>query len=235
MAKATAGKAGGVSDRNRSKRGVSKATQGYLLFYNFASCAAWAFILVRTVNHFAANGLTAGLPTLYANIGDDLRWIQTAAALEIIHSALGFVRSPLGTTLTQVASRLLLVWGICGLFDVPEVRTHWAFTTMTIAWSITEVVRYLFYALGLLEVSSDLLLWCRYTFFLVLYPMGAGSEAMLIYQSLSAADALYPNYGIILRGMLAIYPPGLGVMYTHMLGQRKRYLASRSSSQKKSQ
>jgi very-long-chain (3R)-3-hydroxyacyl-CoA dehydratase len=65
--------------------------------------------------------------------------------------------------------------------------------------------------------------------------MGAGSEAMLIYQSLTAADALYPTYGYILRGMLAIYPPGLGVMYTHMLGQRKRYLKSLATNQQKKQ
>ncbi|KAI8048991.1 tyrosine phosphatase-like protein [Syncephalis plumigaleata] len=195
--------------------------QAYLIVYNVASCIAWGHVLQRAIVHLTTHGLVAGLPTLYADIGDELRWVQTAAALEIIHSALGFVRSPLSTTMMQVASRLLLVWG---------VRTHWAFTSMTVACDTLCI-----YALGLLNMSPDLLLWCRYTFFYVLYPVGAGSEAMLIYQSLSEASRLYPVYGIVLRVILMLYPPLLGVMYTHMISQRKRYLKNRANDQKKKQ
>jgi very-long-chain (3R)-3-hydroxyacyl-CoA dehydratase len=153
------------STRTPSKKSIDSKSGGglsraYLLLYNLASCAAWAHVLQYTFYHLRTYGF-GGMSTLYAAIGDELRWVQTFAVLEILHSALGLVRSPLGTTLTQVASRLLLVWGICYTFNVPEVHTHWAFTTMTIAWSITEVVRYMFYALGLFDISPSLLLWCR--------------------------------------------------------------------------
>ncbi|RKP10286.1 protein tyrosine phosphatase [Thamnocephalis sphaerospora] len=214
------------SSKNKSA-GSSGLVKAYLLFYNFASCAAWGHVLLRAASHLAAEE-SGGFATLYSAIGDELLWVQTGAALEILHSLFGLVRSPVGTTVTQVFSRLLLVWGICNQFHVPAVQSHWAYTSMTFAWSITEVVRYLFYGLNLLGQQPSWLLWCRYTFFLVLYPIGAGSEAMLVYQALPAADALYPYYGYILRAILLVYPPGLGVMYTHMLGQRKRYLRAQA-------
>lgn len=53
-----------------------------------------------------------------------------------------------------------------------------------LAWSITEVVRYSFYACSLLGYEPPLLLYLRYTLFYVLYPLGAGSEAFLSYTTL---------------------------------------------------
>jgi very-long-chain (3R)-3-hydroxyacyl-CoA dehydratase len=55
---------------------------------------------------------------------------------------------------------------------------------MVIAWSTTEVIRYLFYASSLAGIDAPLLQWLRYTTFYVLYPLGAGSEAFLTYASL---------------------------------------------------
>jgi very-long-chain (3R)-3-hydroxyacyl-CoA dehydratase len=55
---------------------------------------------------------------------------------------------------------------------------------MLLAWSSTEVIRYLFYAFSLAGAEPPLLQWLRYTTFYVLYPLGAGSEAFLTYASL---------------------------------------------------
>ena len=52
---------------------------------------------------------------------------------------------------------------------------------MILAWSITEVIRYAFYAFSLLGSEPPrALTYLRYTTFYVLYPLGAGSEAFLI-------------------------------------------------------
>ena len=52
---------------------------------------------------------------------------------------------------------------------------------MILAWSITEVIRYAFYAFSLLgSVPPRALTYLRYTTFYALYPLGAGSEAFLI-------------------------------------------------------
>lgn len=59
------------------------------------------------------------------NLGTWVKWTQTLAVLEIVHSALGWVRSPLGTTGAQVASRIYTVWGV--VEAVPQVsqrRVH---------------------------------------------------------------------------------------------------------------
>lgn len=46
---------------------------------------------------------------------------QSLAALEVAHAAAGLVRSPVFTTVQQVASRLFVVWGI--LYAVPNVES----------------------------------------------------------------------------------------------------------------
>ncbi len=40
------------------------------------------------------------------------------------------------------------------------------------AWSVTEVVRYSYYAFNILGFVPYLLTWCRYSLFIILYPLG---------------------------------------------------------------
>jgi Protein tyrosine phosphatase-like protein, PTPLA len=61
----------------------------------------------------------------FAQVGTQTAFIQTFALLEVVHSLLGWVRSPLQTTAMQVASRLFLVWGITEQFEnVRSRETH---------------------------------------------------------------------------------------------------------------
>ena len=113
----------------------------YLVAYNLLSTLAWLNILYLTLTAVFSSsaqpastkakswaGLfsqSSGLPSFaatalerlsnnydYENLGWWTKWTQTAAVLEIVHSALGLVRSPVGTTAAQVASRLWTVWGV---------------------------------------------------------------------------------------------------------------------------
>lgn len=90
---------------------------------------------------------------------------------------------------------------------------------MVFAWSFTEVIRYSFYALSLVEKPPTFLLWLRYTTFYVFYPIGASSEAFLIYATLptspfgkpTAASLIYGTWFIpdYIRGlMFLIWWPG---------------------------
>lgn len=107
----------------------------YLVAYNLASLAGWAYVLYRLIDHLSTmsssftwssifpghqqhRALLARASTSYADFGDVVRWVQTSALLEVVHVALGFVRSGLGTTASQVASRLILVWGILLQFPI---------------------------------------------------------------------------------------------------------------------
>ena len=59
---------------------------------------------------------------------------------------------------------------------------------MVLAWSVTEIIRYSFYACNLLGKNPYVLLHLRYTTFYVLYPLGASSEAFLTYATLPASS-----------------------------------------------
>ncbi|KAG9121248.1 hypothetical protein FRC07_002880, partial [Ceratobasidium sp. 392] len=57
--------------------------------------------------------------TTYAigRVGAIVRVVQTGALLGVLHVLVGLVRSPLGTTAMQVASRIYLVWGVTESFS----------------------------------------------------------------------------------------------------------------------
>ncbi|KAG6820974.1 hypothetical protein H0H93_008603 [Arthromyces matolae] len=170
--------------------------------------------------------------TTYTRVGAPTAVVQSLAVFEVFHVLFGFVRSPLPTTAAQVASRLFLVWGIVEQFA--DVRTNPIFTSMLLSWSITEVIRYSFYAFTLLGYEPYVLLWLRYTTFYILYPTGASSEALLIYATLPSSSPI-PGWQSWIQGMwrptdyarallFGIWWPGLYIMYTHMIGQRKKVL-----------
>lgn len=54
----------------------------------------------------------------YTVVGPETTLVQSFAILEVVHAALGWVRSPVQTTAMQVASRLFLVWGVAERFEV---------------------------------------------------------------------------------------------------------------------
>lgn len=97
--------------------------------------------------------------TLHTYTGALVALVQSGAVLEVLHAAIGFVKSPIPTTAIQVASRLWLVWGISERFS--EASTSPFYASMIFAWSLTECVRYPFYANALMGSENDLLLWAR--------------------------------------------------------------------------
>jgi very-long-chain (3R)-3-hydroxyacyl-CoA dehydratase len=108
-----------------------------------------------------------------------LRITQSVAMLEILHALLGLVRASVLTTGMQVASRIMVVWGVMHMFSKPAMGTSgilggsgtrplaergdWAFIGCLIAWGITECVRYGFFVLQLSGSGvPKWLLWLRY-------------------------------------------------------------------------
>lgn len=199
----------------------SRAIKKYLILYNATEAVLWAAVLTRLFLAARVSGLAAA----HDEVSTLLLAVQTSAVLEVVHVSLGLVPSPLVTTVTQVASRLLLVWGIDRTFPRVVAANAPVFASMVTAWSVTEVLRYAYYAIHLQAPAAlpDALLWARYTLFYVLYPLGAGSECWLIYRSLgSAAQQVHPAYRVLLQGVLLLYVPGFYALYTYMIAQRKK-------------
>ncbi|KAI1694121.1 protein tyrosine phosphatase-like protein, PTPLA domain-containing protein [Ditylenchus destructor] len=204
----------------------------YLILYNVMQVLGWGTILIKTVSGLL---LASTKDQLYKNVELELQIFQTAAILEIVHTIIGLVRSPLGTTLAQVFSRITVLWLI--LFNVASSRSSVGVPMLLLAWSLTEVVRYSYYALSLLKTVPFLLTWMRYTLFLVLYPLGASGEVITMISALpeigemkhltsGTPDRL--DFGLIFYGFVIFlclaYIPGFPMLYGYMFLQRKKVL-----------
>lgn len=211
----------------------------YLLAYNAVSLALWAIITLRAMLLIPALSAHNKLHSLLDALFPFLQATQTLAVLEILHAALGLVRASVVTTTMQVLSRLLLVWGVVGLY--PQIVSTKniigrrvagpkggpeAFAGIVMAWGVTECIRYGFFVWkeGVNPRVPGWLNWLRYNTFFVLYPLGISSECWLIYLALQPASAASSGYDIFLKAMLLVYIPGSYILYTHMMAQRRKVI-----------
>ncbi|KAF7862733.1 hypothetical protein EAF04_007606 [Stromatinia cepivora] len=204
----------------------SNSKTQYLILYNFVSALLWLVVLGRVLLLVPL----VGFGRLYPGVGRFVKWTQTMALLEVVHAATGVVRAPVSTTGMQVASRLLLVWFIVNPF--PWVAKSAGYSSMLIAWSVTEVIRYFYFVITLSGYKPAIVTWFRYNTFFVLYPLGISSECWLIYKSLEPAGDLYGSlYALALKLILLIYIPGSYILFTHMIKQRSKvFRAQREAS-----
>mmetsp|Transcript_42488 Transcript_42488/g.104426 ORF Transcript_42488/g.104426 Transcript_42488/m.104426 type:complete len:195 (+) Transcript_42488:3-587(+) len=187
------------------------------------------------------------LVELWKAAGPGISKWQWFAVMEVVHAGLGMVRSPVGTTGVQVFSRLVLVEVLNGLSVKQAEGVAPFIAAMSIAWSVTEVVRYPFYGLGILGMCPKFLTFLRYTLFLVLYPMGVSGEMGVLNKTLpQLAAALPETKGWLLRNVLqpglssahawptvcAIYALCFPPLYFYMLGQRKKVLGGKPKGSK---
>ncbi|KAK9248983.1 tyrosine phosphatase-like protein [Lipomyces tetrasporus] len=189
----------------------------YLLEYNVISAFFWGAVLLRVILIL----YLLGPENVAEGNADFTKWVQTGALLEVVHSVVGFVRSPVMTTVIQVASRILLVWGVVYLFPESSATTI-AYSTMLLSWSVTEIIRYAFYAYNIQGNTPQWLTWLRYNTFFVLYPTGVASELLVIYASLGDAAEFNEYYALLLKVIMVVYVPGFYTMFSHMLKQRRR-------------
>ncbi|CAG61898.1 uncharacterized protein GVI51_L03377 [Nakaseomyces glabratus] len=195
----------------------------YLPLYNLASAIGWGYILYLVLLQYPK----LGQPRFYQDTKDIVTYIQCGAIIEILNSLFGIVRSPLLTTAAQVLSRLVVVLGIFQY--LPEARNAHGivYITLLLSWSITEIIRYMFYFFTLIgsRGAPTFLVYLRYNLFLVLYPTGVASELLIIYSALPVAEAKYSLlWKRFLIGVMLTYLPGLPMLFLHMLAQRRKIM-----------
>lgn len=192
--------------------------------------AGWVVVLLRLARAIILR------ENAYAAVVAPLKIFQTGAMLEILHSLTGLIRAPVATTALQVASRVTLVWGVSDA--VESVRESVSFSTMVLAWSLTEIPRYFYFSVA--AVTNSVPFWVtftRYSTFIPLYPLGASSEWLTMYTALpyikkgGLFSIFLPNsynfafdYYTFCVCILVLYVPGLPYMYSHMLRQRRKYV-----------
>uniref|UniRef100_A0A674PJG7 Very-long-chain (3R)-3-hydroxyacyl-CoA dehydratase n=1 Tax=Takifugu rubripes TaxID=31033 RepID=A0A674PJG7_TAKRU len=205
----------------KKKKGPGALATAYLVIYNVVMTAGWLVIAVGLVRAYLARGSYHGL---YYSIEKPLKFFQT-----------GIVPSSVVLTGFQVLSRVFLTWAIT--HSVREVQSEDSVLLFVTAWTVTEIIRYSFYTFSLLNHLPYLIKWARYTFFIVLYPMGVTGELLTIYAALPYVQktGLYsitlPNkynfsfdyYAFLIVVMLS-YIPLFPQLYFHMIRQRKKVL-----------
>ncbi|KAJ5990982.1 hypothetical protein N7499_011527, partial [Penicillium canescens] len=207
-------------------------TRAYLFTYNALNLLTWGTCLVYTATLLPAHVSTNRIPNIFnLTFSPLLLATQSLALLEVVHSLVGLVRAPVMTTAMQVASRLLLVWGIMAQFggEIVGARStqlgDYAYLGCVAAWGITEVIRYGFFAITLSgNAVPSWWTWLRYNTFYVLYPIGISSECTLIIKALGPAGEIHPIFRMALSAILAIYIPGSYILYTHMIAQRRKVM-----------
>ncbi|GKZ75730.1 hypothetical protein AnigIFM56816_000389 [Aspergillus niger] len=210
---------------------MSSLRTTYLVTYNSINALLWLYIFSSiVVSPFQSP------QTTYSTLEPWTRWTQTIAILEILHASLGksspipqylnpysLTRSPIFTTFTQIFARSVQVWAIN--YAYPETTSPSpAYKYMLLAWSFADAIRYSYFAvLSAGAPVPSLLRWLRYSLFLILYPVGIGSEWWLMFQALRVTNSI-PVQALFIF-FLFLYGPGSPMMYSYMVKQRKKTLA----------
>ena len=217
---------------------ISSLSRGYLLLYNAALSVGWLVVLVQMTMHMVStNGDYAGV---YDAVALPLQIFQTAAVLEVVHAVIGIVPSSAAVTFMQVLSRIVILWPV--LHATPGVEDTRGPLLMITCWSVTEIIRYAFYVCSLVKSTPYVLLWCRYTFFYFLYPLGVTGELICVYAALPVIRETklfsYPlpnnlnvsfDFYSCLIAFAFMYIPVFPQLYFHMIAQRAKALGKPKS------
>jgi len=202
--------------------------KAYLISYNIVSALLWAAILIEGVLHLARN---ASPLEFWNATGHRLMFVQHLAILEILHSALGLVGSPLLTTTVQVISRVFAL----DVFTYPAAECHESFSLylMVLSWSCVEVPRYAFYAAQLIVGEKDVpyvLFFLRYSLFMVLYPTGISGEILQEVASYDFYERMKMPWMVRFSHVVIalVYGPLGPFMVWNMFMMRKRAMKKRA-------
>lgn len=206
----------------------------YLLMYNTTQLFLWCRCATAIVLSVAFKGWQTC--SAYAGSKEWAQYGQALSVLEVLHAIIGLAGGGASAAFIQVLGRSAVLFGILP-FTVTAPCT--VSTTLLAVWAVGDIVRYAFYISGLIRRTSKVLLWARYSLFIVLYPVGFAAEWIIYYLTLAEIDekALHavrlPNtwnfafdLGAWNRGVLVSYMYFAPSMYFYMLRQRKRKLGS---------
>lgn len=203
----------------------------YLFGYNFLQVLGWSYLLLQMLTHYTNQQSSS----LYESVKWTVIIFQNAAVLEIFHAATRLVPSNPVITTFQVFSRVMVVCGV--LMPTVGGQESPGLPLALLAWTITEIIRYMYYALNIVGFVPHLIVWLRYTTFIILYPIGVTGELLCFYgaQSEVANTDMWtvglPNalnfsfhYRYLLIFIMLLYIPLFPQMYLHMFAQRKKIL-----------
>ena len=203
----------------------------YLILYNFLQLCGWSFFFFKGINLIINS---KSFQEIYLDTHLILEYCQYGAFMEIIHSIIGLVRSSIFATSIQIIGRIIIVV----ILQFFESAISKGYLLIFFAWSIVEIVRYTYYIINLLQKEfvkfniPYLLIWCRYSFFIVLYPIGVSGEMITVWNAKKdfSKFILYQGNNFNFTVANLIYPiwlfyiPALVYLYGYLFKQRRKVL-----------
>ncbi|KAL1006846.1 hypothetical protein UPYG_G00077990 [Umbra pygmaea] len=219
-------------ENNNKKRTKSAIALAWLTFYNIAMTAGWLVLAIAMIRFYIQRGTHKGL---YKSIARTLKFFQTVALVEVVHCAIGIVRTSVIVTSVQVCSRIFMVWFITN--SIKQIQNEESVILFLVVWTVTEIARYSFYTFNLLNHLPYFIKWARYNMFIIMYPLGVVGELMTIYAALpyvrktgmlsmrlpNKYNVSFDYYYFLIIVMLS-YIPLFPQLYFHMLRQRRKVL-----------
>ena len=203
----------------------------YLILYNFLQLCGWSFFFFKGINLIINS---KSFQEIYLDTHLILEYCQYGAFMEIIHSIIGLVRSSIFATSIQIIGRIIIVV----ILQFFKSAISKGYLLIFFAWSIVEIVRYTYYIINLLQKEfvkfniPYLLIWCRYSFFIVLYPIGVSGEMITVWNAKKdfGKFILYKGNNFNFTVANLIYPiwlfyiPALVYLYGYLFKQRRKVL-----------
>ena len=188
----------------------------YLILYNFLQFLGWTLFFTKV-----AFGVikSKSIEEIYEETLLILEYCQYGASLEILHSLLRLVKSSFFATAIQILGRIAIV----AILQYYKSSVSIGYLLLSFAWSLIEIIRYPYYILSLVKGENKsfdipyILIWCRYSFFIVLYPIGVSGEMITIWNSrkdfekyklgskYSVSDLVYPVYILYVPCLIYLY------------------------------
>ena len=199
----------------------------YLILYNSYQFFGWNLFLILIILNIIKS---KSIQEIYDNTHLILEYCQYSAFLEIIHSLLRLVKSNIFATTIQILGRIAIV----AILQYFKNSISIGYLLLSFAWSLIEIIRYSYYILCLIKIEYKSLnipyihIWCRYTFFIILYPIGVAGEMIILWNArkdwekyklgskFTYADLVYPIF--------VLYIPSLIFLYSYLFKQRNKTL-----------
>lgn len=234
-----------ISFEQRVKSEVEKAKDDLFIYskvawlstYYLFQSICFALILGELIRGLYIDGIRAYLKA-YDNVAGKLLTCQIAAFMEILHPIIGINKVGLRAPILNVCIRNFILF----ILIVPVKYFHtFPFTfILFFAWSLHEFIRFPHNLLMLHRMNHWILTWIRYSYWLLVYPVGIVASAIIVYISIGIADKknrmVYSlpnmlNFSFSLSTFLKIFffcfGPGCAYFLKHMWILRRRKIGRR--------
>ena len=155
--------------------------------------------------------------------------IQYASSAEIFHCFYKLVKSILCIVMVENLGRIVIVATLQNFKESPSK----GYKLIYLGWSIIEIIRHLYDILDLIRIEKKnfkipyILKWCRYSLFVILYPIGAIGEFTIVWDAreyFENNNLLGIPLCIFLYPLFLIYFISLIYLYQYLFKVRRQHL-----------